>query len=679
MSAICGFLGRPGDLAGPALASMLDALAPFGKEQAQWTDGAVGLGWRASAGEAVPTPTPRSDAGPALAIVADARLDDLAALCGALGVPPPDRAWLLREGNGSPARRSSLARRSSPAMRPSRAARERTAPAEDSFSGDADLIRRAWLRWGRECPKHLLGDYAFAIWDVGRRMLFCARDHIGAKPLYYARTARGFAFASAVEGVLAAPGVSDELDEGRVVAHLTEIGSATTHRTFFKAVRKLPPGCSIVVASSADAASPQRHWRPEDVPEARPASDEAWAEEFLALYREAVRDRLRGAGPVGTHLSGGLDSSSVTVLAARELERQGRPSPLAFTWLPALGGKAPEAGHAGEYALVDAVRKQEGLRVFHQSPGAADVLHLLRGDGAFPGAGFHANEYPVQRCAQEQGVRVLLSGWGGDEGVSFSGRGHPAWLLFTGRWMRLLAECHARNRRLPGFLADVLLPLVHPRSKLVLRRLLKLRWGELRDRRWLVHPDLVRRASPPPRPALPVVGMRRTQLRLLRHGGLNERMEAWAASGARRGIEYRYPLLDRRLLEFALRLPPEQFRRGRWSRWLMRHALGRTGLARHPRSCREHGEGPLRNAVLPSEVCWNRLKADPARSEPAVAALDEAFLAVRAELETAAEAPGRAACFDMPRLLERLDACRFRRTPYPEVLYNALLLLDFHG
>ena len=243
MSAICGFLGRPGAAAGPALASMLDALAPFGKEQAQWTDGAVGLGWRASAGEAAPPPTPRSAAGPALAIVADARLDGLAALCGALGVSPPDRAWLPREGNGS------LARRSSPAMRPSRAGRERTAPAEGS--GDADLIRRAWLRWGQECPKHLLGDYAFAIWDVGRRTLFCARDHIGAKPLYYARTARGFAFASAVEGVLAAPGVSDELDEGRVVAYLTEIGSATAHRTFFKAVRKLPPGCSIVCAAPA--------------------------------------------------------------------------------------------------------------------------------------------------------------------------------------------------------------------------------------------------------------------------------------------------------------------------------------------------------------------------------------------------------------------------------------------
>ena len=74
-----------------------------------------------------------------------------------------------------------------------------------------------------------------------------------------------------------------------------------------------------------------------------------------------------------------------------------------------------------------------------------------------------------------------------------------------------------------------------------------------------------------------------------------ERIKGWAASGARRGIEYRYPLLDRWLLELALGLPPEQFRRGRWGRWLMRYGL---------------------RAVLPCDVCWNRLKRDPARSEP---------------------------------------------------------------
>ena len=76
-------------------------------------------------------------------------------------------------------------------------------------------------------------------------------------------------------------------------------------------------------------------------------------------------------------------------------------------------------------------------------------------------------------------------------------------------------------------------------------------------------------------------------------------MEGWAASGARRGIEYRYPLLDRRLLELALGLPPGQFRRGRWGRWLMRHALGACHAGSSIRCF--PAEGP----VLPPEVCWN--------------------------------------------------------------------------
>ena len=76
----------------------------------------------------------------------------------------------------------------------------------------------------------------------------------------------------------------------------------------------------------------ERYWRPEEIPAARPAADNAYAEQFLDLYGKAVRDRLRG-GPVGVHLSGGLDSSSVAVLAARAPRRQGRPVPPAFSWL----------------------------------------------------------------------------------------------------------------------------------------------------------------------------------------------------------------------------------------------------------------------------------------------------------------------------------------------------------
>ena len=131
-------------------------------------------------------------------------------------------------------------------------------------------------------------------------------------------------------------------------------------------------------------------------------------------------------------------------------------------------------------------------------------------------------------------------------------------------------------------------------------------------------------------------------------------MEGWAASGARRGIEYRYPLLDRRLLEFALGLPPEQFRRGRWNRWLMRHALGAALRGAPPGTS---ADGP----VLPPEICWNRSKADPARIDAALDAFAEALPVLRRELRR--RAPARACYVDMPRLLDGLDADRFRAKP----------------
>ena len=118
------------------------------------------------------------------------------------------------------------------------------------------------------------------------------------------RRGGGFVFASALEAVLAAPDVGRELDEFTVGMHLMgRDSSIPVARTFFDAVRRLPPGHGLVVTNGA--ARLQRHWRPEDAPRAAPASDDDCAEEFLALYSRAVKDRLCGSGRMGVHLSGG--------------------------------------------------------------------------------------------------------------------------------------------------------------------------------------------------------------------------------------------------------------------------------------------------------------------------------------------------------------------------------------
>ena len=608
MNTICGVLHGGG--AGDPLALVSAALDACGGDGRTWRAEGVALGVRHGAG-AAPLCVD-DDAG--LAVAADARLDDRPALCDALGIPRAERAGYA----------------------------------------DGDLILRAWLRWREDCPDHLLGDYAFAVWDARRRVLFCARDPVGAKPFYYALAPECFVFAGAVEAVLAAPFVTGALDEATVAAWLTRIGLATTTRTFFKAVRKLPPGHALAVdCGSRLRARLQRHWRPERTPRAAPASDDEYAEEFLHLYALAVKARVPAAGTVGTHLSGGLDSSSVTVLAARELRRQGRAPPLAFSYLPAPGATPPGAARAPEYGLVHAVCAQERLQVFHRSPSAGDMVAVLSRDGAFPGVHVHLNEDVVQRCAAEQGVRVLLSGWGGDEGVSFNGRGRDAHLLLSGRWRELLSH-RGRDAAPFGFFAGVVLRLAHPNLPGRLRRLV--RGEEPLHRRWLIDPAFARRTRSLPDPAPRFVGVRRTLLWLMQSGHLAERMEGWAAGGARHGIEYRYPLLDRRLLEFALGLPPEQFRRGRRSRRMMRHALAR---------------------VLPPEVRRHSSKEDPVRFTSMRDAFAGALPVVRRMLEARTDPPSRARYIDMPRLLERLCADRFRARPQVAPVRVALQFLDF--
>ena len=605
-AAICGVLGAGKQ----SLEVARNALAGRGSTCVEWAQGNVAFAGRHDDGES-PLCIDR-DAG--LVAVADARIDDRDALCDTLGVPRTQRARIA----------------------------------------DVELILRAFAKWGRDCPRHLLGDYAFCVWSTTKRALFCARDHIGARPFHYAAENGRFVFASAVEAVLAAPGVPDTLDETMIATHLgsTMVSDA---RTCFQAVRKLPPGHALTVEAGRPESrigTPrlERHWFPEHAPRAPRASDDAYAERCLELYQRSVRDRLRG-GPIGVHVSGGLDSSSVAVLAARELRSQGRPPPPAFTWLPDLGGEPPQPAHAQEYALVDAVCAQEGLPTCHGALTPENVLDLLRLDGALSNVLVHVNEEVVQRHARGRGVRVLLSGWGGDECVSFSGRGYWPQLLLRGRWRKLAAECRAQDAPAWRFLGGLGLELLHPSLPLWLRWLRK--GGRNPARRWLAHPGFARRTKPLAASSRRAIGVRSTQLGLLRAGHLAQRMEGWAASGAPRGIEYRYPLLDRRLLEFVLGLPPEQFVRGKERRWLMRNAL---------------------RSVLPPEVCWHRSKLDPARCEAMVDAFCAALPAIRARF--AAWTPRRAGYVDMRVLGKCLaDPAEFRARPGPVI--RALNFLDF--
>ena len=313
---------------------------------------------------------------------------------------------------------------------------------------------------------------------------------------------------------------------------------------------------------------------------------------------------------------------------------------------------------------VTALAGQEGLQVFFRHPSTeADVLARLRCDGAFPQAEVGIDEASVQREAAAHGVRALLCGLGGDHAISSNGRAYYAELLLSGRWAAFFSEARARGSRHPLRLAaGTALRLLPHGHRLLIPRNRWRKWRQGDPVPWVRHfanPAFVRERRFPPRRRHWPTSERNAQLKNLGSRSLHDALDSWAASGVRHGLEYRYPLLDRRVLEFALSLPPEQFRRGPWGRWLMRHALDL-------------------GAVLPSDVCWRRLKTPLTNLTFSSGTIIGALASAGRELAARTPPPGRPATSTCraSSSIWRIPALSGNRR-FQQGLSRALLLLDF--
>lgn len=182
-------------------------------------------------------------------------------------------------------------------------------------ASDAELILQAYAAWGEECLQRLRGDFAFGIWDAQRKTLFCARDHLGIKPFYFAEDKDFFLFSNTLDCVRMHPGISDELNETAIADYLLFGLNCDPASTTFRAIRRLPPAHFLRV--SADGLCMARYWSIPVNERIRYKQNHQYVEHFQSLLRDAVSDRLRGPR-VGIMLSGGLDSSSLAA-TAREL------------------------------------------------------------------------------------------------------------------------------------------------------------------------------------------------------------------------------------------------------------------------------------------------------------------------------------------------------------------------
>lgn len=593
MSAIAGIVRLDGRPVEPSeIDRMLGTMAHRGPDGTHvWTDGALGLGHGMlhTTPESLHEVLPWTDPASGLTITADARIDNREELTEALGLG-----------------------------------------AEAKALPDSAFILRAYERWGQECLDHLVGDFAFAIWNPRARRLFCARDQFGIRPFYYYwKPGRFLTFATELKAMLALPEVPKRLNEVNLADNLVILREDDTS-TIYEGLVHLPRAHAMTLADGE-----LRLWRYYTLAPRQDMegwSDEAYIEGFRELFEEAVRCRVRSAFPVGSHLSGGLDSSAVACVARDILAERGErlhTFTLTFESVPECDESnyaeevIAQGGFVPHYVAGDALGPLSNL----------EELYTLLDDRSV--GGNQHNVWAMLKAGRDAGVRVMLDGIDGDNTVGHGFRylselaEGGAWDVFA-REVRVLVERHrdadhghpferavgslnslVTQQAYPVLeklaeekcvvkLARAVLALrrefgVSPRQTLgsVWRRLLVPRAVLQRRKRVYVSEGgeqmlaaldsgFVSRVRIRERMETSLVdsylaeaalGEREYQQRLLGSAMLQLLLTTTSHFGSHFQIEPRHPFMDRRLIEYCLALPPSLSLRNGWPRYFLRKSL----------------------------------------------------------------------------------------------------------
>src|SRR5713226_1862200 len=436
---------------------------------------------------------------------------------------------------------------------------------------DTEVILRAYEEWGERCVERFNGMWAFALWDGRRRGLFCSRDRFGVKPFYYRWDGARFAFASEPKAFRADPRTRLEPNL-RAVREYVEQGYADhTDETFFAGIEKLPPAHSLTF--DGNGIRLRRYWELEP----RDAPPDA-AEALRDLFVDSVRQRLQSDVPVGTCLSGGIDSSAIACavdLLLRTEAESAKPVGERQKTFTAYFEQPGFDERSYARAVVEQTRADPHWITFD----AAELVEVLpriveTQDEPFGSTSIVA-QWHVMRAAREAGITVMLDGQGADEILAgYHGYFGPyfADLLVQRRLGELRRELGAYRSLHGASAATAAVALARPFLPERVRRLARAR---TKGSAALLHPSL--RGLPPvaEQNGAPYGDRLRRQLHLiLTRRGLPELLRYEDRNSMAHSLEARVPFLDYRLVELLFSLEGGQLiDRGR-TKAVLRRAVG---------------------------------------------------------------------------------------------------------
>ncbi|CAI4033174.1 Asparagine synthetase (glutamine-hydrolyzing) [Nitrospira tepida] len=435
---------------------------------------------------------------------------------------------------------------------------------------DTEVVLQAYEEWGIPCLERLNGMFAFAVWDGGRNRLFCARDRLGMKPFYYRVGSNRLIFASEIKALLEDPLLKSSPNVHIIYDFLVLNLQDHTDETFFEGIRQLSPGHFLL--AERDKVHVEEWWN------VRPRPSQRWSGEctptaaFTDLFRDAVRIHLRSDVPVGSCLSGGLDSSSIVCTL-----RQCLPSSEIQTFSAYFKDRGCD-----ERPYIRAVASKARTKCVEIMPDErrllAEMPAILRAqEEPFAGTSYLA-QWEIMRAASQQGVKVLLDGQGGDELLC----GYPGYwgsyvgdLIRSGFWRKACSEGSAYIRQQGRLHPTVVSNLA--RAVLPAHLVSDVRFGLKRHALWL-DPDFCAAHRSRDHAGLSYSRECGTALdnhiaSYLRTHSLPALLHHEDRSSMAFSVEARLPFLDSNVVEFLLGAPPElKLSRGR-SKAILRDAL----------------------------------------------------------------------------------------------------------
>ena len=441
----------------------------------------------------------------------------------------------------------------------------------DQSSTDVEIVMASHFRWGTEFLTYLIGDFALSVWEPNSRTLLLARDAFGTRPLYYQINPQRIVWSSDLATLLDVSTLPVEVDRGYIAGYLSNVPQLD--RTAYKNIYSVPPGTALIIRD--DRVEKREFWRPDVKREIRYQSDSEYEEQFRALFRDAVRCRLRSDRPVWAELSGGLDSSSIVCMADEILTTEDVQATRIET-VSYVYDNSPTSDERRFIREVEDLRGQAG-HYFHEDESVGRFLDLdfaaiVRPNPIYR---FTARHDWVRTQMQSTGSRVLLSGVAGDNLLWSGAQISPELadllvqlkLAYLHRQVSLWSRS-TRNSYAATLWGGAVLPAL-PQT-LQTRLTSQSAASPLIDRRFAKQMSIVERRADAPDTWKFKLPSARAQSSML---AAAVRAVASCYYRDRVPTEYRFPFLHLPLVELLLAIPVEQKIRPSETRSLQRRAL----------------------------------------------------------------------------------------------------------